>query len=239
MISSAICPANPAPVRVMRWQHRRRHLYPAPGNRHAGGRNQAKLMKAILRSGFLALAAMASTVPASAGPYDDGVAAYQRGDFAAALKFWRPLAEQGIPQAQNVLGTMYNNGQGVPQDHAEAGNLWRLAAAQGLAAAQFNLGTLFANGRGVPQNDAEAVNWYRKSAEQGYTLAQYNIGLMYYSGRSVSQDKVQAYMWLTLAAKRGAKFAERVRDISASQMTPDQIAEAQRLAREWTEEHRQ
>ena len=52
-------------------------------------------MKAILRSGFLALAIMALTVPTNAGPVEDGLAAAERGDYAAALKFWQPLAEQG------------------------------------------------------------------------------------------------------------------------------------------------
>ena len=52
-------------------------------------------MKAFLRTGFLALAIMASAVPANAGPYEDGVAAYNRGDYATALKIWRPFAEKG------------------------------------------------------------------------------------------------------------------------------------------------
>jgi hypothetical protein len=57
-------------------------------------------MKAILRIGFLALAIMALAVPANAGPFEDGLAAYQRDDYATALKFWRPLAEQGDALAQ-------------------------------------------------------------------------------------------------------------------------------------------
>ncbi len=77
-------------------------------------------MKAILQSGFLALAIMGLAVPANAGPFEDGLAAYRRDDYATALKFWRPLAEQGDAQAQHNLGFMYANGQGVPQDNAEA-----------------------------------------------------------------------------------------------------------------------
>ncbi len=81
-------------------------------------------MKAILRSGFLALAIMlALAIPANAGPYEDGVAAYARDDYATALKFWRPLAEQGYAEAQINLGFLYENGQGVPQDYAEAAQI--------------------------------------------------------------------------------------------------------------------
>ena len=89
-------------------------------------------MKAILRSGFLALVFLLATACSeNAGPYENGLAAYQRGDYATALHFWRPLAERGVAQAQNNLGLMYANGQGVPQDDAEAVKWFRLAAEQG------------------------------------------------------------------------------------------------------------
>jgi len=71
-------------------------------------------MKAILRTGFLALAIMALAVPADAGPVEDGLAAAERRDYAAALKYWRPLAEQGNAFAQYNLGNMYAEGRGVP-----------------------------------------------------------------------------------------------------------------------------
>ncbi len=85
-------------------------------------------MKAILRSGFLALAIMALAVPSNAGPFEDGNAAYQRGDYATALRLWRPLAEQGDAGAQYNLGLMYREGQGVSQDDAEAAKWYRKAA---------------------------------------------------------------------------------------------------------------
>ena len=83
---------------------------------------------------------------------------------------------------------MYANGQGVPQDYAEAIKWFVLAAERGDANAQYNLGLYYANGRGVPQDDAEAVKWFRKAAEQGDASAQYNLGLFYASGRGVAQD---------------------------------------------------
>jgi len=87
-------------------------------------------MKAILRNGFLALAIMAIAGPANAGPLEDGLAAYQRGDYATALEIWIPLAGRGGAEAQYNLGVAYANGHGVPQDHPEAAWWWRMAAEQ-------------------------------------------------------------------------------------------------------------
>ena len=96
--------------------------------------------------------------PAWAG-FAEGAAAYLRGDYATALREYRPLAEQGNAAAQTNLGFMYDNGQGVPQDYAEAVKWYRKAAEQGRADAQFNLGIMSARGQGVPQDYTEAVKW--------------------------------------------------------------------------------
>ncbi len=94
--------------------------------------------------------------PAWAG-VDEGLAAYNRGDYATALRVWRPLAGQGNALAQLNLGSMYAAGQGVPQDDAEAARWYRKAAEQGDASAQYNLALMYYNGQGVPQDYAEAV----------------------------------------------------------------------------------
>jgi len=117
-------------------------------------------MKAILRIGFLALAIMlALAVPASAGPYEDGLVAYSRKDFATAVRLIRPLAEQGDADAQTSLGIVYNNGQGLHHDYAEAVKWFRKAAEQGHVGAQVNLSFMYEKGNGVPQDDAEAAKW--------------------------------------------------------------------------------
>jgi hypothetical protein len=85
----------------------------------------------------------------------------------------------------------------------------------------------------VPQDDREAVRWYRLAAERGYALAQYNLGRMYYFGKGVPQDYVEGHLWWNLAAAQGDEDAAKNRDIVARLMTPAQLAEAQRLAREW------
>ena len=176
---------------------------------------------------------------AAAGPFEDGKAAYDRKDYSTALKLWRPLAEQGHARAQMRLGYLYRDGVGVPQDSVEAMKWYRKAAKQGLAVAQSNLGLMYANGTGVPQDFGEAMKWYRKAAKQGLAVAQANLGLMYYSGTGVLQDYVQGHMWFNIAAAQGDKSAMKYRNQSIKFMTREQIAEAQKMAREWVVTHPQ
>ncbi len=150
-------------------------------------------------------------------------------DYAQAAKWFHRAAEQGAAEAQFNLGLSYDKGQGVPQDHAEAMKWYRMAAEQGLADAQNNLGWMYRHGKGVPQDYAEAMKWFRMAAEQGDADAQYSMGSIYY----LRQDFVLAHMWFNLAAARGNANAEEARDLLAKQMTPAQIAEAQRIAKEW------
>ena len=118
----------------------------------------------------------------------------------------------------------------------------RARAEQGDAEAQNNLGGMYDEGRGVPQDDAEAVRWYRLAAEQGFAEAQFSLWARYADGAGVPQDYVQAHMWTNLWASRmtaGEKreLAVKYRDALARLMTPDQLAEAHRLAREWDAAH--
>ena len=80
---------------------------------------------------------------------------------------------------------------------------------------------------------AEAMGWLRKSAEQGYAESQWLLGLGYAVGRGVPQDLISALMWFNLAAADGFADAAKIRDDIAKLMTPGQIAEAEKLAREW------
>ena len=86
---------------------------------------------------------------------------------------------------------------------------------------------------GVPQDYAEALKWYRLAADQGHASAQCNLGVMYANGEGVPQDYVRAHMWFNLSAAQGDQDAAKNRDDVAKRMTPAQIAEAQKLAREW------
>ncbi|MBI0418763.1 MAG: sel1 repeat family protein [Nitrosospira sp.] len=169
---------------------------------------------------------------ANAAPLDDAVTAYERGDYAEALKILRPLAIQGGASAQLNLGAMYDNGEGVTQDYKEAGRWYRLAAAQGDASAQYNLGVMYHNGEGVTQDYKEAVKWYRLAAAQGDAEAQYSLGVMYEKGQGVTQDYIRAHMWWNLASSAGDAGGDKNRDIVAKKMTPQQIEKAQDMARE-------
>ena len=103
----------------------------------------------------------------SAADFKTGLDAYQRGDFAAAMKEWQPIADAGDPQAQYNLGLLYARGQGVSQDYAKAAQWYEKAAVQGVPAAQYNLGVMYANGQGVAANPEQAAKWFLKAAEQG------------------------------------------------------------------------
>jgi TPR repeat protein len=180
----------------------------------------------------------------AAAHIEAGNAAYEKGNYHTALQLIRPLAEEGDPRAQSMLGLLYYRGRGVPQDDAQALKWFRSAAEAGDALAQLNLGVMYADGRGVPQDNKEAANWYRRAADQGNPQAQYNLGLWYAQGEGGRPDKVRAHMWFNLAAarfppsdSRSRAAAVTSRDAVASNMTAEEIAQAQRLAREWKPSH--
>ncbi len=125
-------------------------------------------MKNLTRTICLTLAVLLGSAGTSWGAdFYKGLAAYDSGDFATALREWRPLAEQGDARAQFNLGVMYKNGQGVPQDYKTAVKWYRLAAEQGNASAQSNLGTMYGNGTGVIQDNVYAHMWFNIAASSG------------------------------------------------------------------------
>ena len=183
-------------------------------------------------------------------------------DCYAAARWYRKAAEQGLAEAQYALGGMYDDSyfsdcddDPYPQDdYVKAMQWYRLAAEQGDVYGQLALGLMYENGEGVPQDDAEAAKWYRSAAEQGYTRAQYKLGVMYFKGWGVRQDYVEAHKWVNLAVTIGLEEEAHkwvnlavtigleeedmpasigVRNRMAEKLTGEQIAEAQRLAREW------
>jgi TPR repeat protein len=152
---------------------------------------------------------------------------------AEAMKWYRKAGEQNYADAQYNLGVSYHNGDGVAKDEAEAVKWFRKAADQGLADAQIELGKLYAGGLGVPKDDRKAAELFRKAAEQGYAEAQILLGYIYFLGKSVPKDYVEGYKWFTLAAAQGDENARELRDSHEAVMTPEQVAEGQRLAREF------
>ena len=159
------------------------------------------IMKYLAR--FIIMAFMAamfgSLASCATANYTKGIKHYKPDDVAAAVRELKPLAEQGNPEAQ------------------------------------FNLSSLYYQGLGVPQDYREAVLWMRKAADQGHLFAQTTLGSLYAEGLHtvIEKDHSQALMWFILAAGQGDMEAMELRDANAARMTPTQIVEAQRLAREF------
>jgi hypothetical protein len=155
------------------------------------------------------------TVTVMAGQLEEIDASNRNGDYAAALRLLRPLADQGNAGAQDRLGLMYEEGAGVPKDYDQAYNWYSKAAEQGdgdaqealaIADAQQNLGRFYDIERGVPQNYLQAYKWYNLSCAHWPAHGEHSL----------------------------ATFdCTYFRDELAKKVTPDQIAEAQKLAAEW------
>ncbi len=134
--------------------------------------------------------------------------AFKNAYYKAALHELKPLAEKGYAEAQYNLGVMYEFGQGVPQDFAEAVKWYRKSADQGYTKALVSLGDKYENGQGVPQDYAESLKLYRKAADQGYSLAQIKLGNKYGLGQGVPEDFAEAAKWYRKAADQGRDQAE-------------------------------
>lgn len=232
---------------------------------------------------FGAFLLIALAAQAHAG-FEQGEAAYTRGDYSAAYREWMPLAvkgdaraqwgvahlyllglgvrqnvklgaewakksaDQGYVDALSLLAGMYERGVGVPKDIAMSIQLRKRAAATRDALAQYNLALAYLRGRGVQKDVDAAMALLKSAAQQNFQAAMLNVGVLYLKGEDVPLDLIRAYMWFELAAawKSGpngdkpfgsfAEIGERATSIKKmmnAQMTPAQIAESQRLAREW------
>lgn len=153
------------------------------------------LTHALLAAGCLVAAAgaMAADVPPAS------IAAWERGDYGAAVREWRPLAEKGDADAQFNLGQAYKMGRGVPADPKIAQSWYEKAAAQGHERAQAYLGVLlFQDGK-----RAEAMPWIRKAAERGDARSQYVLGTALFNGDLIEKDWPRAYALMTRASAQG------------------------------------
>jgi TPR repeat protein len=151
-----------------------------------------------------------------------------KSDRNEAVKWFRKVAEQGHVEALYELGCCYE----------ESADSYNPSFANSLAKRQ-------ADELAKTRDEAEAANWYRKAAEHGHAKAQYRLGCRYRDGRGVAKNLFEAYKWLNLAWEKwkeegrsrelrwDEKSAGEDRDKLAALMTPDQIAEAHRLAREF------
>lgn len=165
-------------------------------------------MKRPILTALAALAVFGAAAPALADPLDDGVAAADRGDFAKAIGFWKPLADNGNEFAQFDMGVLYWNGQGVAKDDAEGFRWFKLSADRGHREGQYVVGIAYEKGRGVAKDEAQAAVWYQRAGDRGHAGAAFALGLLYEEGRGVAQDSAQAAAWYRKAADRGNPKAQ-------------------------------
>ena len=145
----------------------------------------------------------------SAGPLEDGLAAFKRGDFRTAAKIRRPLTEEGNAAAQCALGGLYITGHGVPKDSTQALMCYRKAADQGYASAECEIRTSYYNaGAQMPAYFPKAMTWFHKAAIQRFAPAEAWIGTLYLTGQGVHQNYAQALTWLRKAADQGLAAAD-------------------------------
>lgn len=133
----------------------------------------------------------------------EGLKAIDGGDYETAYRNFLPEAIHGNKLCQGLIGRMYEEGKGVPQDFVQAADWYRRAADQGYSAAQVALGVLYQMGHGVILNYAEAMHWYRAAAAQGHARAMYDIGTLYDRGQGVERDPDEAARWYAQAAEHG------------------------------------
>jgi len=158
---------------------------------------------------------------------DEGLAAYEKGDYQTALDKLAPLVETGDAMAQNTLGKMYMQGQGLPRDYNKALLLFRKAAKKNLPNAQNNLGVMYAGGYGVTQDFKQAVSWFEKAANQNYALAMNNLADLYEKGVGVNKDPIAAEKWRHKS--KGLAPARNIENVNIKLTGSDDYEKAQRF----------
>jgi len=162
------------------------------------------------------------------------------------------MTRRSLVIAAVVLASFVASGMAVGDDFEDCGRAavaedWQAAvgpcsrlAEQGVAPAQDTVAWMHHHGLSVPQNDLKAVEWWTKAAEQGFALAHMRLGYLHWSGHGVPKDSRMAYYHINLAAALATEPEMRdsftdLRDSAAKELTPQEIAEAQRMSSEWQE----
>ncbi|PKQ80812.1 hypothetical protein AOX56_11280 [Aeromonas sobria] len=136
--------------------------------------------------------------------------AWRTGHFDEAIKIWSPLAAQGQPRAQALMGWSHEVGQGSEQDMNRAITLYRQSAQAGDAFGQYRLAELYLRGVGVKRDLREAFHWMEQAARNGDVPAMLKVGVLHLMGASGRVDLPQAKQWLYQAAQKGNKLALQV-----------------------------
>ena len=152
----------------------------------------------------LVAAAFLGSGAVQAGALEDGVQAFDQGNYARSMTLLESPAQAGDPRAQDYLGRLYEDGLGAIDKDAETAVDWYTRSAeQGDALAQYNLAVMYYEGRGVAQDMEASFAWFKRSAEQGDSDAQMQLGTMYKHGIGVEADAEKSFKWYRKSALQG------------------------------------
>jgi len=181
------------------------------------------------------------TTPALAS-YEDGLTAYQQKDWFNAIRNLRPLAEENDDRALVLLGNMYNDGNGVPKNSKTAFEHYKRALINNNNNAMVAIATMYAQGMGVEKDFKTGFNWFKKSAEYGNSAGQIMFASILIKGHpelpELEPNPQHAYAWYRIVElnateasfkKLGTELGKRL----SSQLTPDQIVNAEKFAKNW------
>lgn len=185
-------------------------------------------MKKVLLSLFISFPLIAFAT------FEDGVDAFNRGDYSRAAREWQPLANSGDSDAARNLARLYQQGLGVKTDLIKARQLYRLAAAKCNATAQNNLGLMLLNGHGGEKDLVGAFRLFEKAAMQGLHAdadAMGNLAGMYFTGAGTQTNVIEAYKWYVLYGEYTTDVKNKQQLLSLlpqveKSLTPTQKAEA-------------
>lgn len=172
------------------------------------------MFKPLTAAGIALCLALAASPAFSAGTADniltEAWTAYNIGQYKKTINLVTPLANEGNPRAQVILGRCYENGLGVAQDEAVAAQWFQLAAEQNDSEAQVLLAYCYELGSGVPKNDQQVMNLFTRAAQNGNAEAQFNLAMNYSQGlNGAPKNEAEAFKWAQASANQGYAQAER------------------------------
>ncbi len=169
------------------------------------GRHRVLKLKSALICFFLLLAL--APLSTFAELVNDGLDAYNEGDFERAFDLWKAAARQEDPVGQYNLAVLYYNGEGVNQDLLQAYKWFRKSAELGYADAQYDLGLMYLDGEGTAKDPKTGIEWMKKSAEQNHADAQFELAKAYQGGVGIEQNLAEAIKWYNKAKENGQEDA--------------------------------
>lgn len=175
--------------------------------------------------------------PVFADTFTDGMKLHLKKKYYKSAQIFHGLARAGNIRAQFMMGTIYEQGLGVPSDLNAAAFWYQKAATGGNPSAQYNLGIFYQFGKGVQKSDSEAAAWLLRAANNGHGKAQNNLSTFYFTGVGVKKDFAEAWKWLSLAADQlkgaGRGIVLKNRGAIEKEMSSDEVADAKQRLANW------